>query len=211
MTMTNPHEPLNCHPSSESFAIMVTEFVYFKKMSRMSYVVRILRNIFSVTFLWRTGFLFAYYIINYVHGYRLAHVGRNCKVHPTVLLRHSERIFIGDGCLLNHNNVLQAGKKNATIRIGHKVMTGPNVMMFAYDHGTEQNGVPMIDQPYIDSDIIIENDVWIGAGSIILSGSHIQNGVVVGAGSVVKGQLPPKSICAGIPAKVIHLRRDDST
>lgn len=185
---------------------MKKEKVKVDKPNRAEYVFIILRNILSLAFIIRTSYLFAYYVVNYIRGYRLAHIGRNCKIHPTVLLRQAERIFIGDGCLLNHNNVLQAGKKTGVIRIGTKVMTGPNVMMFAYDHGTDLNTVPMIDQPYTDKDIVIEDDVWIGAGSIILGGAHIGKGAVVGAGSVVTGSLPPNSICAGVPARKIRSR-----
>ena len=55
--------------------------------------------------------------------------------------------------------------------------------------------------------IIIEDDVWIGAGSIILTGVTISKGSVIGAGSVVAKSIPEYSIAVGNPAKVIH-RRD---
>lgn len=54
--------------------------------------------------------------------------------------------------------------------------------------------------------IIIESDVWIGAKSVILSGTTIGQGSVIGANSVVKGNIPPYSIVAGSPAKVLRKR-----
>lgn len=58
-------------------------------------------------------------------------------------------------------------------------------------------------------DIVIENDVWIGAHCVILSGAHIGNGAVVAANSVVTGSIPPYAIVAGSPAKVIKYRFSD--
>jgi len=55
-------------------------------------------------------------------------------------------------------------------------------------------------------DIIVENDVWIGTQCVILSGAHISTGVIIAANSVVTGFVPPYSIVAGSPAKVIKYR-----
>ncbi len=55
-------------------------------------------------------------------------------------------------------------------------------------------------------DIIIDDDVWIGYGSTILSGVHIGQGAVVAAGSVVTHSVPPYAIVGGVPAKVIKYR-----
>jgi virginiamycin A acetyltransferase len=51
--------------------------------------------------------------------------------------------------------------------------------------------------------ILIEDDVWVGAGSVILDGAVLRRGVVVGAGSVVRGELEAYSISAGNPPRVI--------
>jgi acetyltransferase-like isoleucine patch superfamily enzyme len=55
---------------------------------------------------------------------------------------------------------------------------------------------------------VIEDDVWIGAGAIILDGVRVGTGSVIGAGSVVTEDLPPFSVVAGSPAKVIRDRRE---
>ena len=64
----------------------------------------------------------------------------------------------------------------------------------------------MIKQDYMDGDIIIEDDVWIGAGSIITAGVTIGKGTVIGAGSVVTKDIPQNVIAAGVPAKIINKR-----
>jgi hypothetical protein len=60
--------------------------------------------------------------------------------------------------------------------------------------------------PACKGDIVIQNDVWIGAKSTIMSGVKISNGSVVGAGSVVTKDVPPYAIVAGNPAKVVKYR-----
>ncbi|MDC0124525.1 acyltransferase [Gammaproteobacteria bacterium] len=60
--------------------------------------------------------------------------------------------------------------------------------------------------------IRIEDDCWIGANVVFLDGAHVNKGCVVAAGAVVKGVIPPYSVVAGIPAKVIKTRqRQDPT
>jgi serine acetyltransferase len=60
--------------------------------------------------------------------------------------------------------------------------------------------------PSCKGDIIIENDVWVGATSTIMSGVKISNGAVVAGGSVVVKDVPPYAIVAGNPAKVVKYR-----
>ena len=60
--------------------------------------------------------------------------------------------------------------------------------------------------PSCKGDIIVENDVWIGATSTIMSGVRISNGSVVAGGSVVTKDVPPYAIVAGNPAKVVKYR-----
>ena len=56
---------------------------------------------------------------------------------------------------------------------------------------------------------MIEDDVWVGYGTIVLTGLTVGRGSVVAAGSVVTRDIPPYSIAAGVPARVIGKRFDD--
>lgn len=182
------------------------EQVSFDRPSRVEYFFGILRTIFSLSFIKHLADLFAYFVVNFSRGRRLATVGKKTKLHPTVLLREAERIIIGDYCLINHNNVLQAGKKNAFIKIGNYVHTGPGVMMFAYNHSFDDLNVPSITQDYYDGEILVGDDVWIGAGTIILPGVTIGTGAVIAAGSVVNKDVPPYAVAGGVPARVLKMR-----
>ncbi len=65
--------------------------------------------------------------------------------------------------------------------------------------------------PVDRGDTIIGNDVWIGAGAVIMSGVHIGDGAVVGSRAVVNHDVAPYSIVAGVPAKHLHWRFDEAT
>jgi virginiamycin A acetyltransferase len=64
----------------------------------------------------------------------------------------------------------------------------------------------MISQPTIRREVIIEDDVWLGTRSIILSGIRIGKGSIIAAGALVNRDIPPYSIVAGVPGKIIKSR-----
>lgn len=64
-------------------------------------------------------------------------------------------------------------------------------------------------EAYSNGPIIIEDDVWIGMNSIIMSGVRIGRGSIVAAGSVVTKDIPPYAIVGGNPAKIIKYRFED--
>jgi acetyltransferase-like isoleucine patch superfamily enzyme len=78
-----------------------------------------------------------------------------------------------------------------------------------YPFGTLWN-MPEIDNPVVEShEIVIGNDVWIGAYAVLLGGAKLGDGCVVGAGSVVKKEVPPYSVVIGNPAEIIRKRFSD--
>lgn len=176
------------HPSKGS---------YLKTMLWLFFTGRMFKDLFN---------LLAYYSVNHSLGMRKAQIGKSSKVHSTVILRQANNIIIGEHCLVNHNNVLQAGKDDAKIVLGNYVHTGANVMMIAFNHGFYTRDVPTIEQDYYDASIIIEDDVWIGGGAVILSGVTVGKGAIIAAGAVVNKDVPPYSIVGGVPAKVLKYR-----
>ncbi len=114
-------------------------------------------------------------------------------------------VYIGPGATFN------ASKSGITIK--SKVMFGPNVTIMGGDHNTTTIGKYMFDikdkLPENDQPVIIQKDVWVGANAIILKGVTIGYGSIVAAGSIVTKSIPPFTIVAGIPAKVIKNRFSD--
>ncbi len=94
------------------------------------------------------------------------------------------------------------------LTIGSKVLIGPHVAFVGRDdHRYDVVGVPMWDAGRGDNYCtIVEDDVWIGYGAIIVAGVTIGRGSVVGAGSVVVADIPRYSIAVGVPARVVRQR-----
>lgn len=84
------------------------------------------------------------------------------------------------------------------ITIGDNVTLAPRVHVLAHDSST----FPYLGKTRV-ANVTIGNDVFVGAGSIVLPGVHIGNDVIIGAGSVVTRDIPDNSVAVGNPAKVI--------
>lgn len=84
------------------------------------------------------------------------------------------------------------------ITIGSRVTLAPQIIILAHDASTKR----MLGYTKIGN-VTIDNDVFIGAGSIILPNVHIGHHVIVGAGSVVSKDIPDYMVVAGNPARVL--------
>lgn len=122
-----------------------------------------------------------------------------------VYAHDSDGLTIGDGCSINHN--VQLGASGGRIMLGAHVLIGPNVVLRAADHVFDDPDRPIAEQGHRFGEIIIEDDVWIGANAVVTSGVRIGRGVVIGAGSVVTRSIDPFTVAAGVPARVIRSRR----
>lgn len=112
-------------------------------------------------------------------------------------LEIGERTYIGE-----FNNIRCAG---APIRIGRDCLISQHITIVGTNHGTAP-GTPIVDQPWHGDGVVIGDDVWIGAGAVILPGARIGDGVVVAANAVVRGEVEPGAVVAGMPARVVGHR-----
>jgi acetyltransferase-like isoleucine patch superfamily enzyme len=110
-------------------------------------------------------------------------------------------ISVGDNSLIGELNVIigQGG-----VRIGNRVYTSPMVQMLAVNHVFDDSTRPFVEQGITAQGITVEDDVWIGSGAIVTDGVTIGRGSVVAAGSVVTRDVPPGSVVAGAPARIIR-------
>lgn len=96
------------------------------------------------------------------------------------------------------------------IRIGSHVMFGPGVMILGGNHRIRSVGILMymdnLKSVGDDQGVSIQDDVWIGANTIILEGVTVAQGSVIGSGAVVTKSTLPYSISVGVPAKQVGLR-----
>lgn len=112
-------------------------------------------------------------------------------------------VEIGKNTTIGYNTFIFASEK---IIIGDNCMIAPNAYLVDSDHGIEKCSL-MNCQDNITKKIIIEDDVWIGTGAVVLKGTYIPTGCVIAANSVVKGELEPYTIYGGVPIKKIGTRK----
>lgn len=119
-------------------------------------------------------------------------------------------LSVGDGTSIPKGSVIYCTE--APCIIGSKVVFGPKPTIITGDHRIDLVGKYLIDitvdekLPENDMPVIIEDDVWVGANVTILKGVTIGRGSVIAAGAVVTRSIPPYSIAAGVPAKVLKQR-----
>ena len=150
--------------------------------------------------------LLFYWAVNNVYGKNRSEIGRGCNVHPTVLFREPENIVLGDRVLINHGCVIQGGKESAKVVIGSDSQFGPYVQIHASNHFIGERDELLKSDRYTEADIIIGDNVWIGAGSIILSGVQVGEGAIVAAGSVVASDVPEYAIWGGEKSRLLKQR-----
>jgi acetyltransferase-like isoleucine patch superfamily enzyme len=110
-------------------------------------------------------------------------IGENCSVNPYCFLHGGGNLVIGNGVRIASHTVI--------ISANH-IFDDPN--QYIYKQGESKRG------------IVIEDDVWIGAGAKILDGVTLKRGTVVGAGAVVTKSTEPYAIVAGVPAVTVSSR-----
>lgn len=145
---------------------------------------------------------------------------------------------VGAGCRIAYSQVgfgsyVSNDTELLTTKVGRYCSIGPHILMPTGKHPISElasssplfysakgvNGVSFIKEDkfneydYVEGMFsrVIGNDVWIGGGCLILEGVTIGDGAIIGAGAVVTKDVPPYSVCTGMPAKVVRQRFDFET
>ena len=136
---------------------------------------------------------------------------RNMRIGNSVRLGRGCFVTASDGELVLHNSValspnVHVGADAGRIEIGAHTAVGPGTVIRAANHCIARQDVPIMHQGHVPGQIVIEEDVWIGANCVITPDVRIGRGAVVGAGAVVTRNVAPFSIVGGVPAKLIGMR-----
>ncbi len=155
----------------------------------------------------------------------LGGLGDGAQIGRSVSIIHPRTFQIGAGFFLGDHAMLQ-GRHDGRCTFGDRVWIGPQAFLDARDLvigdcvgigpgarvlGAQHSGEPL-DRPVIETDqearpVRIESWADVGTGAIVLPGVTIGHGAIVGAGAVVTRDVPPRSIVAGVPARVLRDRR----
>ena len=129
----------------------------------------------------------------------LGGMGENVIFTPPFWCDYGYHIFVGDYFYSNHNLIINDGVR---VSCGDHVFIAPNCCITTAEHALdpEQRKAGM----EVAKPVTIGNNVWLGAGAIVLAGVTIGDNTVVGAGSVVTHDIPAGVIAAGVPCKVIR-------
>jgi chloramphenicol O-acetyltransferase type B len=144
--------------------------------------------------------------------YRKYQIGKGFHSGIRVRIWGKQKIVIGENFYIGRDSFIESD----AIIGNNVIMANRTAIIGRYDHHYQQVGIPIRlasqirDKDYswlgLNSLTIIEDDVWIGYGTTVLSGVTIQKGSIIAAGSVVTKNVEPYSIYAGVPAKKVKNR-----
>lgn len=169
-----------------------------------TYMREVLRYGLSWTALRCYAYRFAYYVHDHVTPVAQMVRAGNPRIHATASLRCGYNIVLGRNSHINQYCCVWASPC-ARIILGDDLLMGPGAKLFASNHGMAV-GLPMNQQPHVEKDIVVGNDVWIGANAVILAGVAVGDGAVIAAGSVVTRDVLPYTVVAGVPARLVRRR-----
>lgn len=132
-------------------------------------------------------------------------VGRGASIRPSSYYGHDlgEGLTVGDGSAIGPYSWIGA---SGFVEIGRDVLLGPRVVILPENHVFADETRTIKSQGVEREGIVIEDDCWLGANATILAGVRVGRGSVVAAGAVVNRDVPPYSIVAGVPARVLKQR-----
>lgn len=142
------------------------------------------------------------------HAFRLAalrwlgvRIGWQSSIHRGCRFYQAARLEIGSHCVINQDVILDA---RSGLQIGDNVSISEQVAIYTLEHDIDDPDFRTVGSP-----VVIEDYVYIGARALLLPGVRVGRGAVVAAGAVVTGDVPPYTLVAGVPARVIRERTRD--
>ena len=160
--------------------------------------------VYSIRFGWRnvvvdtTSWVSTRAIVHAPSGSRIR-LGHHCEIHPyAMILSYGGDITIGDNVSVNPFTVIY-GIGDVKIGSGVRIATSVTIIPGNHIQGTDE--IPLTKSGITKIGIRIDDNVWIGAGAIILDGVTVGRNAIIGAGSVVTRDVAPNAKIAGVPAR----------
>jgi acetyltransferase-like isoleucine patch superfamily enzyme len=137
-----------------------------------------------------------------------AELGNSVQLYGDTYIHTGEGGSIKIGARTTVQPHCQFSAYKGSIQIGCDVQIAPNCAFYPYDHSFAPGELIRKQPLQTKGGIIIEDDVWLGFGVIVLDGVRIGKGAVIGAGAVVTRNIPDGAIAFGVPARVVRMRSD---
>ena len=131
--------------------------------------------------------------------YRKFHLGDYSVIESFCCINNA----VGDVIIVDHTRIGLHNTIIGPVTIGSHVNLAQGITVTALNHNFTDTEKRIDEQGVSTSPVTIEDDIWIGANATILSGVKIGQHSVIAAGAVVTKDVPPHSLVAGVPAKVI--------
>lgn len=119
------------------------------------------------------------------------------RLRMPVTIYAPEKLELGDQVDIGEFTHIRA---NGGVRLGSRVLIASHVVITSRAHPVALPRYGIVE----DAPVVIEDDVWIGAGAIVLPGVTVGQGAIVAAGAVVTRSVQPHTIVAGVPARLIE-------
>ncbi|MDQ3676559.1 MAG: acyltransferase [Actinomycetota bacterium] len=137
------------------------------------------------------------------------HVGRWSWIgHGSKIRAHEGEVFIGAKSVIGQECTITAFQH---ISIGRECIVADRVMLIDFDHGVVETERPVREQGIYKRDVHVGHNVWIGYGVAILRGVRVGDNCVLGTSSIVSKDVPDNAVAAGVPARVLRMRRAPQT
>jgi acetyltransferase-like isoleucine patch superfamily enzyme len=128
--------------------------------------------------------------------------------HGTKIRAHQGHVSIGAKSVLGQECTISAFQH---VSIGRECIVADRVMMIDFDHGMVEVERPIREQGIYKRDVEVGHNVWIGYGACLLRGVSVGDNSVIGTSSVVTADVPDNAVVAGIPARLIRMRKAPKT
>ncbi len=134
-------------------------------------------------------------------------------------IRFGRFVWIGDGSKIRcHEGVVELGDKTVIgqectisayqrVRIGQQCVIADRAMFIDFDHGVVEVERPIRRQGIYKRDVEVGSNVWVGYGACILRGVRVGDNSIIGTNAVVTKDVPANAVVAGVPARVVRMRR----
>ena len=174
---------------------------WYKEKASMIFS-EIFSGFFSFSFIKAMLSSFAYFLHEQVIWRKNIHHKGDYRIHARASLRNAQNIYLGENVRITMDCCIWA-EQHSKIIFGDNVLVGPGVKMFCGNHGTKLCDIPMVYQERCEKNIVIGNNVWIGANSVIVGKVKIGSNVLIAPNTYINFDVPDNSIVLGSPGNII--------